>query len=535
MQLLPHFQKNSLRYDLSSGFVVFLVALPLCLGIAVASDAPPLSGLITGILGGIIVSCLSGSELGVSGPAAGLVVTVIAVQEKLGGLEGLFVAIALSGILQIALGTIRAGLLATFFPSSVIKGMLAGIGIIIAFKQFPHAIGWRGEFNPEDGLFCFLSHFCLHGLYSSLWEPHANVSITAIIISTVSVALLVVWDRLKQGNQSKWLGVIPGPLVVVAFGIGFNFLISVVVPSMALTGAKGQLVQIPALGGLSELLSQGPQNVFSWLGKPAVWLAAATIALIGSVETLLCLEATDKLDPLKRISRPNRELVAQGIGNITAGLLGGLPMTSVIVRSSANVYAGAKSRLSGVLHGVFLLSSLLLIPSLLNLIPLASLAAILILIGYKLAAAKVIKRVWDDGYDQFLPFIVTIAGVVLLDLLSGVLIGTCFGLCVVLVMNHHSAFNAVRDGNYFFIRFAKDVTFLQKIALKRTLAQLPNDAQVVIDGGGAMFIDHDILELIEDFKKSAVTRGIKVELRSFPSVRFDIISAFSSRRKHGLI
>ena len=210
-------------------------------------------------------------------------------------------------------------------------------------------------------------------------------------------------------------------------------------------------------------------------------------------------------------------------------------MTSVIVRSSANVYAGAKSRLSGVFHGVFLLSSLLLIPSLLNLIPLASLAAILILIGYKLAAAKVIKRVWDDGYDQFLPFIVTIAGVVLLDLLSGVLIGTCFGLCVVLVMNHHSAFNAVRDGNYFFIRFAKDVTFLQKIALKRTLAQLPNDAQVVIDGGGAMFIDHDILELIEDFKKSAVTRGIKVELRSFPSVRFDIISAFSSGRKHGLI
>lgn len=531
MHILPSLKPGTLKHDLSAGFVVFLVALPLCLGIAIASDAPPLAGLITGIIGGIVVSFLSGGELGVSGPAAGLVVTVIAIQEELGGLEGLFVAVLLSGIMQIILGSIRAGLLATFFPSSVIKGMLAGIGIIIAFKQLPHAIGWREEFNPEDGLFCFLSHFCLHGLYSTLLEPHAGISVTAIFISIISVALLLFWERWKQHSKSSLVATIPGPLVVVLFGIVVNHLVSMIIPSLSLTAAKGQLVELPALAHVSELFSQGPSNIVSWLGQSGVWFAAGTIALIGSVETLLCLEATDKLDPLKRISRPNRELVAQGVGNIAAGFLGGLPMTSVIVRSSANVYAGAKSRLSGVIHGVLLLLSLSLIPSLLNLIPLASLAAILILIGYKLAAAKVIKGVWDDGYDQFLPFIVTIAGVVLLDLLSGVLIGTCFGLCVVLIMNHHSAFASEHDGQQVFIRFAKDMTFLQKIALKRTLARLPNDVHVVLDGSGAMFIDHDIRELIENFEESAHTRNITVARENFPSTQFDLVSAFTSERE----
>lgn len=525
---------DSIKQDLSAGFVVFLVALPLCLGIAVASDVPPLAGLITGILGGVLVSYLSGSELGVSGPAAGLVVTVISIQEKFGNLEALFVAVCLSGIFQIVLGSIRAGLLATFFPSSVIKGMLAGIGIIIAFKQFPHAIGWRGEFNIEDGLFCFESYFCLHGLYASLWEPHTGVSIVAILISTVSVSLLVVWERCKQSGSTLFR-LVPGPLAVVAFGIGMNAIASLLIPTLALSGAKGQLVELPPLSNFSELISQGPRNLLSWIALPAVWGAAATIALIGSVETLLCLEATDKLDPQKRISRPNRELVAQGIGNILAGLLGGLPMTSVIVRSSANIYAGAQTRLSGIFHGMFLLLSLCFIPHVLNLIPLASLAAILIVIGYKLAAAKVIKGVWKDGYDQFLPFIITASGVVLLDLLSGVLIGTCFGLIVVLIMNHHAAFTVVRDDDYFLIRFAKDVTFLQKIALKRSLARLPDGAHVTIDAGGAMFIDHDILELIEDFKNSATARMIKVDIRNFPTIRFDLISAFSSKGKHGLI
>lgn len=528
------FRTDSIKQDLSAGFVVFLVALPLCLGIAIASDAPPLAGLITGILGGVLVSYLSGSELGVSGPAAGLVVTVISIQEKFGGLEALFVAIILSGLLQIILGSIRAGLLATFFPSSVIKGMLAGIGIIIAFKQFPHAIGWRGEFNIEDGLFCFGSYFCLHGLYSSLWEPHTGVSIVAIVISTVSVALLLLWERCKQRGR-KLFTVIPGPLAVVAFGIGVNALASFLLPSLALSAAQGQLVELPPLSSFSELLSQGPRTILPWLVQPALWGAAATIALIGSVETLLCLEATDKLDPQKRISRPNRELVAQGVGNILAGAFGGLPMTSVIVRSSANIYAGAQTRLSGIFHGIFLLLSLCFIPALLNLIPLASLAAILIVIGYKLAAAKVIKGVWNDGYDQFLPFIITAAGVVLLDLLSGVLIGTCFGLIVVLIMNHHAAFNVVRDEHYFLIRFAKDVTFLQKIALKRTLARLPDGAHVTIDAGGAMFIDHDILELIHDFENSAAGRRLKVDLRNFPTTRFDLLSAFSSKGTHGLV
>jgi MFS superfamily sulfate permease-like transporter len=498
------------------------------MGIALASGVPPLAGLISGVVAGLLVGLLSGSELSVSGPAAGLAVTVIATQKSLGSLEGLFVATIVAGLIQILIGSLRAGHIATFFPSSVIKGMLAGIGIIIAFKQIPLAVGWQGEFNPEDGIFCFVSPFCLHGLYQSLLEPHVGISATALLISAVSLGILIFWERLtlSLGGLSR---VVPAPLAAVLVAIAINTLVGVLAPPLALSSDLGQLVTIPKLTGISDFLSNGPENLFSWLSNSKLWSCALIIALIASVETLLCLEATDKLDPLRRVSRPNRELIAQGIGNMVAGLLGGIPMTSVIVRSSANIYAGARTRISAIVHGALLLVSVLAIPSLLNMIPLAALAAILILVGYKLANIKLIKQVWNSGYDQFLPFAITALGVVFLDLLSGVLIGTVFGLIVVLIMNHHAAFNVVRDGQHFLVRFAKDATFLQKIALKRTLAQIPNNSQVSIDGGGAMFIDHDILELIQEFRDSSENRKINVEIRNFPSSKFNLVSAIRNR------
>ncbi len=528
MFIVPRIRFDFLKQDLAAGFVVFLVALPLCLGIALASEAPPLAGLITGVVAGLLVAFLSGSELSVSGPAAGLAVTIIATQKSLGSLEGLFAATILSGIFQLLLGWIRAGHLATFFPSSVIKGMLAGIGIIIAFKQIPLAVGWRGEFNPEDGIFCFFSPFCIHSLYSSLMEPHVGISLGALIISIVSIVILVGWERLAT-RHDRFFKTVPAALVAVLLSISFNQMLTVLAPSYALSSEQGQLVTLPKISGIGDFLSNGPTNLWQWFMMPKVWLCGLVIALIGSVETLLCLEATDKLDPLRRISRPNRELAAQGIGNIVAGTLGGIPMTSVIVRSSANIYAGGRTRISAIVHGFLLLASVIAIPTLLNMIPLATLAAILILVGYKLTNAKLVNQMWSDGYDQFLPFAVTALGVVFLDLLSGVIIGTIFGLAVVLIMNHHAAFTVVRDDKFFFIRFAKDVTFLQKIALKRCLAQLPNNSQVAIDGRGAMFIDHDVLELIREFADSAPARNIQVEIRNFPSTRFNLISAITHR------
>jgi MFS superfamily sulfate permease-like transporter len=522
-----------LRQDISAGFVVFLVALPLCLGIAVASEAPPISGIIAGLVAGILVSYLSGSELSVSGPAAGLTVTVIAARHDIGAFEGLLVATMLSGLFQIVFGMLRAGLLATFFPSAVIKGMLAGIGIIIAFKQLPHAIGWKSTFNPEEGMFCFFSPFCLKSLWSQLLTSGGSFDITAVIISGVSLYLLLVWSSVST-RIGGFFKSIPAPLLVVCFGVVCNSVLHAIIPGMGLTAENGQLVSLPQISGFFNLLSHGiGEHWWSWLAHSEVWSSALVIAVIGSVETLLSLEAVDKLDPLRRVSRPNRELVAQGIGNITSGALGGIPMTSVIVRSSTNVYAGGRTRISGMVHGVLLLLSVIVFPRLLNQIPLAALSAILIVVGYKLANVALIRDVWRSGLDQFLPFIVTALCVVLFDLLTGVFVGTVFGLMVILVMNHHSAFTIVNDERYYLLRFAKDVTFLQKIGLKRALAQLPNNSEIVIDCGGAMFVDRDIMELIEDFKASAIDRQIKVDVTNLPATRFNLLSALTQRSSHG--
>jgi MFS superfamily sulfate permease-like transporter len=317
--------------------------------------------------------------------------------------------------------------------------------------------------------------------------------------------------------------------LAVVLGVVLNSLFLAVAPEHALTLERAQLVSIPPLRGFVDFFSHGPKDVFGWLANPVVWSSAAVIAIIASVETLLCLEATDKLDPFKRVSRPNRELVAQGIGNMLAGASGGIPMTSVIVRSSANIYAGARTRISGIIHGFLLLVSVLAFPGMLARIPLASLAAILIVVGYKLVNRKILQQVLASGYDQFLPFVVTAGCVVMFDLLSGVLIGTVIGLLVVLIMNHHRAFTLVGSGSSFYLRFAKDVTFLQKIALKRALARIPNNASIVIDGSGAMFIDRDIAELVEDFQGSAVQRGIEVLLRNMPERSFDLLHVLGKR------
>lgn len=529
--LIPRLRFDFLRQDISAGFVVFLVALPLCLGIAVASETPPISGLITGIVAGLLVAFLSGSELSVSGPAAGLAVTIISARSEIGAFDGLLVAAMLAGLFQILLGTIRAGLLATFFPSAVIKGMLAGIGIIIIFKQFPHAIGWKSPFNPTDGMFCLFSPFCLGGLWGQMTATGGPIDMAAVIISSVSLYLLLAWPVFTE-NMGRLLKAIPGPLMVVIFAITFNFFLLKLFPQIALTAEDGQLVILPPISSFQDLFKHGPSDIYTWLTVPAVWSNALIIALIGSVETLLSIEALDKLDPLRRASRPNRELTAQGIGNIAAGALGGIPMTSVVVRSSTNVYAGARTRISAFVHGALLFISVLIFPTILNQIPLAALSAILIFVGYKLANTKLIRDMWHSGLDQFLPFIVTAAGVVLFDLLTGVFVGTIFGLIVILIMNHHSAFTIVHDGKYYLLRFSKDVNFLQKITLKRALARLPDHSDIAINYGGAMFVDHDILELIEDFKASAADRHIEVDVLNAPTIKFDLLSALRKRAIH---
>ena len=378
------------------------------------------------------------------------------------------------------------------------------------------------------GTICLFSPFCLHSLWEEFSTTGGHFDLAAILVSGTSLLILLAWPSLAASKGGVYRA-IPGPLIVVCLAVILNKLLGALSESFSLTAAEGQLVSLPTITSVRDLLTQGPGTVWTWLTSSEVWSAGFVIAIIGSLETLLSVEAVDKLDPLRRVSRPNRELVAQGIGNIAAGALGGIPMTSVIVRSSTNVYSGGRTRIASIVHGALLLLSVLFIPTLLNKIPLAALSAILILVGYKLASANMIREMWLSGLDQFLPFAVTAASVVLFDLITGVLVGTVFGLAVVLVMNHHSAFSVVNDENCYLLRFAKDVTFLQKIALKRALAKLPNGSQIVIDCGGAMFIDHDILELLEDFKASAIDRQISVEISNKPAIKFNLLSALSKR------
>ncbi|CAJ0872150.1 hypothetical protein AMST5_02390 [freshwater sediment metagenome] len=495
-----------LDHDIPAGVVVFLIALPLCLGIAVASGAPPFSGVIAGVVGGLVVSVLSGSQLSVSGPAAGLTVIIAAAAEK-HGLGGMLLAVALSGLIQLAMGYARAGVIGAYFPSAVIKGMLAAIGLILIMKQLPHAVGYDADAESD---LSFLEDDN-NATFSFVWSSLNAVSPGAIVVSAVSLAILLFWDTAKV-KAHKVLSLVPGPLVAVVFGVLFNLAAEAVAPFFAI--APQHLVSLPQISGPVQFAGEIRFPDFGLLTDYHIYMTAATLALVGSLETLLSLEAVDKLDPLKRTAPTNQELKAQGVGNFISGMLGGLPITAVIVRSSANINAGAHTKVACVVHGVLLLLSVMFLSMVLNLIPLACLAAVLLLTGYKLAKPKLVIEQFEKGFEQFAPFAVTIAAILLTDLLKGMAIGMAVGLFFVLRANYHSAFTLTRDGKNYLLRLQKDVSFLNKAPLRNILLDIEEDSFVVIDGTRAAFIDHDIMETLEDFMKAASDNNIRVELKN---------------------
>jgi MFS superfamily sulfate permease-like transporter len=491
--------------DIPAGVVVFLVAVPLCLGIAVASGAPPFSGIIAGIIGGLVISVLSGSQLSVSGPAAGLTVIVATTVEKM-GFDAMLLAVAVAGLMQLGMGFLRAGVIGAFFPSAVIKGMLAAIGLILIMKQLPHAIGYDADAESD---LSFLEDDSNTRL-SFLWDAFHSVSTGAVIVSAVSLAIMLLWDT-PHIKKHRFLSLAPGPLVAVLFGVAYNGAAQALFPSLAI--APQHLVNLPAIFGPIDFAKQFSFPDLGRLIDVQIYVTAATLALIGSLETLLSLEAVDKLDPLKRIAPTNQELKAQGIGNFMSGMLGGLPITAVIVRSSANIDAGAHSKVASFVHGLLLMLSVMFLSSVLNMIPLACLAAVLILTGYKLAKPKLFVQQYEKGFNQFAPFVVTIGAILSTDLLKGMAIGMAVGLFFVLRANYHSAFTLTRDGHNYLLRLQKDVSFLNKAQLRSYLEDIDENSYLVIDGTRASFIDQDIMETIHDFIKAANDYNIRVELK----------------------
>lgn len=505
---------GNLKYDAPASIIVFLVAVPLCLGIALASGAPLFSGIIAGIVGGILVGALSGSQLGVSGPAAGLAVIVLTAIQELGAFEIFLLAVVIGGVFQLLLGYAKAGIIGYYFPSSVIKGMLSGIGIIIFLKQIPHAFGYDKDyegslaFNQPDG----------HNTFSELFYMFESISPAAVIITVLSLGILILWE---QGfmKKIKLFQIVQGPLVVVALGI----LLNVIFQSMGgFTLNPDQMVAIPVPETIGGFFDQFTFPDFSHIGNSAVWITGITIAVVASLETLLCLEATDKLDPYKRVAPANRELKAQGIGNIVSGLIGGLPVTQVIVRSSTNIQSGGRTKMSAILHGVILLGCAMSIPFVLNMIPLASLAAILFLVGYKLAKPSLFKHMYKLGKKHFVPFMATILGIVFTDLLIGIGIGLSFAIFYILYDNYKKPF-LFRSEKHFndgaiHLELTEDVTFLNKASIQRTLTQIPDGTRVVIDASKSINIDYDVVEIIEEFKTNAKIRDIDLELIEFEDV-----------------
>ncbi|MDN3584216.1 SulP family inorganic anion transporter [Mucilaginibacter flavus] len=502
LNLQKYFLPKNLKRDLPSSLVVFLVALPLCLGIALASGAPLFAGVLTGIIGGVVVGSLSGSQLSVAGPAAGLTVIVLNAITTLGSYETFLMALVLAGFFQIILGVLKAGTIANYFPSSVIEGMLAAIGIILIMKQFPHAVGYDADFEGDEGF----SQADEHNSFSGILGALHKVNYGAIIIAVVSLLIMIYWPKFKK------MAMVPAPLLVVVAGV----ILSTVFKGTGLALLTKQFVHIPIVNSSNEFFGLFKSANFSTIGNKQVWISAFTIAIVASLETLLSLEAVDKIDPIKRVSPTNRELVAQGIGNITSGFLGGLPMTAVIVRSSANVNSGARTKMSAIVHGLLLLISLLFIPVLINMIPLSCLAAILLMTGYRLARIGLFKHMWHQGLNQFIPFVVTIIAVVLTDLLIGVGIGMLVGIFYILRTNLRNPYfyQIVKNGDKktINIKLAEEVSFLNKAAIQVTLTSLPSGTDVVIDGSNSRYIDPDVLEIIHNYKHNAFTKGILVQL-----------------------
>jgi MFS superfamily sulfate permease-like transporter len=503
---------ENLKSDFSSGLVVFLVALPLCLGIALASGAPLFSGIISGVIGGIVVGYLSQSHLSVSGPAAGLTAIVLTAITDLGSFNVFLLAVLIAGIIQLALGFIKAGTISNYFPNNVIEGMLAGIGVIIILKQIPHAFGYDPDFEGDESFFQPDGQ----NTFTELFQVFNHVQIGSIIITLISLSILILWNKSEFLKKIK---LIPPALVAVILSIILNELFIQTGSSFVIV--KSHLVSLPIPTTLVEFKNLIVIPDFSAITNSKVWIVALTIAIVASIETLLCIEASDRMDAQKRYTDTNVELKAQGIGNIVSSLLGGLPMTSVVVRTSANNAAGAKSKMSAIIHGILLLISVLLIPTILNKIPLATLAAVLLMVGYKLANPKTLKHFWEkDKIYQFVPFILTFLAVVFTDLLKGVALGMIVNIIFVLIGNSKRAYKfrkeEYHEGDIIHIDLAQEVSFLNKSAIKTTLNKLPENSKVVINANDTVYIAHDVLDLIYEFKKiKSKELNIKVKLIGF--------------------
>ncbi len=504
---------KNLGKDFPASIVVFLVALPLCLGVAQASNpagldvVKPISGLIAGIVGGIVIGLISGASLSVSGPAAGLTAVVATSITTLGTFELFLCATIIAGLLQIIMGIAKLGVVGAYIPNTVIKGMLSAIGIILILKQAPKLVGW--DKDPEgDENFIQVDG---ENTFSEILKSLNHISPVALIIGIAGLLILAAYE-LKPLKKIKALQYIPAPLIVVILGVLVNNYFMGIGNTFALD--TEHLVQLQVLNHIGDITSILPTPNFNGLLQYKVWVVAVTVALVASLETLLGIEAVDKIDPELRNTPTNRELLAQGSGNMMSGLLGGLPLTSVIVRSSANVNSGAKSKMSTILHGGFLLLSLLFLAPIINQIPNAALAAILIFTGYKLAKVSLFIDMYKKGWNQFIPFVVTITAILFTDLLKGVVIGIIVGLFYVIRSNYRTAITVINDGDNYLLKLKKEVSFLNKLQVKQTLEKIPDNCYLLIETTNATFIDLDIQEQIKDFVTNAPGRGIRVEIKS---------------------
>jgi MFS superfamily sulfate permease-like transporter len=532
--------------DIRSGLVVFLVALPLCLGVALASKTPIMSGIIAGVIGGIIVGTISNSRFSVSGPAAGLAgifaaavtdltaykaqnikslgLNVIETMDKKmveqalldQALGILFLAVIVAGIIQILFGLLRAGFLANFFPSSAIKGMLCGIGITLIMKQIPHFFGY--DEDPEgDMSFSQADH---ENTFTELWKAIENICHPSLIIGAIGLFILILWE-FKFIKKNKVLAMIPAPLLVVTMGVlCYSFF----------KGLGGDwIIQNKHLVDFPNIVEKGQFNYaafkfpdFSLLTNPQVYYYGLIIAAVATIETLLCIEAVDKLDPEKYVTNQNRELIAQGTGNVVSGLVGGIAITSVIVRSSANINAGAQSKMSTIIHGLFLLVAVVSIPFVLKMIPYSALAAILIFTGYKLAKISIFKSAFKQGWKYWVPFSATIIVMLSTDLLKGVGVGVVIAFIFILIENMQSPFKInyekVDGKMQFLIQVSQHITFLHKSVFIKTLNKIPENAHVVVDARKTKFMDRDVTELLNEFKTTAHHKNITVEYLNIKEV-----------------
>ena len=502
------------KSDLPASIVVFFVAVPLCLGIALASGAPLFAGIIAGIVGGIVVGIASGSHLGVSGPAAGLAVIVLSSIAAIGSWPAFLLAVVLAGIIQLIMGFAKAGFIAYFFPSSVIKGMLTGIGLLIILKQIPHALGWDKVTEGDDAFIQADGE----NTFSEIFKAINFVTPGAALIAVISIAILILWDQVLT-KKHKIFGMINGPLVVVFLGIAMFYFYQNGILNFSL--AADQVVRIPVPENLAGFFGQFIFPDFSAITNFKVWEVAIVLAIVASLETLLCVEATDKLDPYKRVTPTNRELKAQGLGNVISGLIGGLPVTQVIVRSTANISFGGKTKISAIMHGFFLLISALTVASVLNMIPLASLAAILFLVGYKLAKPALFIQMYKLGWEQFVPFTVTVIAILATDLLKGIFVGLVVGIFYTLrhsYRNSHHMKDVVttEEGHeVHHLVLAEEVSFFNKASVIRDLEAIPANSKVIIDCTKSVSIAHDVVEIIQNYRNHAKLKNISVETINF--------------------